>query len=87
LKPNRNTRDKNLKVKSHKQPEKQLVVTGFTLVFGQNDFQPKKQPSVSMGDVIRYNGERYLILAVGFRKLKEGDITVGYGPHNTRKRQ
>jgi hypothetical protein len=48
--------------------------------WGQNDFQPMELPSVSMGDVIRYYGERYLILSVGFRKLKEGDITVGFIP-------
>lgn len=48
--------------------------------YGQNDFQPMKLPSVSMGDVIRYNGKRYLILAIGYRELKEGDITVGFIP-------
>lgn len=46
--------------------------------YGQNDVQPKAVPSVSMGDVIRLRGERYLILAVGYRRLKEGDITVGF---------
>jgi hypothetical protein len=46
--------------------------------FGQNDFQPRELPSVSMGDVIRYKEERWLVLGSGFRKLKEGDITVGY---------
>lgn len=48
--------------------------------YGQNDFQPQKLPSVSMGDVIRFKGDRYLILSVGFRKLGEGDITVGIIP-------
>lgn len=50
--------------------------------YGQNDFQPMELPSVSMGDVIRYKGNRYLILALGYRRLKEGDITVGFIPHN-----
>ena len=39
--------------------------------WGQNDHQPQKTPSVSMGDVIRLRGERYLILAMGFRRLKK----------------
>jgi hypothetical protein len=42
--------------------------------YGQNDFQPQQQPSVSMGDVIRFEGDRYLILSVGFRKLKPGEF-------------
>jgi hypothetical protein len=48
--------------------------------YGQNDIQPKASPSVSMGDVIRLRGERYLVLAFGFKRLKEGDITVGFIP-------
>jgi len=38
--------------------------------FGQNDFQPiKDRCSVSAGDVIDYNGQLYLILMAGFRKI------------------
>ena len=38
--------------------------------WGQNDFQPiKDRCSVSSGDVIDYNGQLYLILMAGFRKL------------------
>jgi hypothetical protein len=48
--------------------------------YGQNEVQPKTKPSVSMGDVIRFRGERYLILACGYRRLKEGEITVGFIP-------
>lgn len=41
--------------------------------WGQNDFQPKKFPSVSVGDVIRYKGGRYMVEAIGFRKLDKGE--------------
>jgi len=40
--------------------------------WGQNDFQPKENYSLSVGDVIRYEGERYLICSMGFRRL-DGD--------------
>lgn len=46
-------------------------VLGETFSWGQNEMQPTFHPSVSMGDVIRYNGERYLIVACGFRLLNE----------------
>lgn len=38
-------------------------------VFGQNDKQPKQHPSLSVGDVIRLNGERYRIEPIGFKKI------------------
>lgn len=44
--------------------------------FGQNDFQPQELPSVSMGDVIRFKGDRYLILSLGFRKLKDSEFVL-----------
>lgn len=37
--------------------------------YGQNDFQPKNHPSVSVGDVVRYNGERYKVEMIGFKKV------------------
>ena len=39
-------------------------------MFGQNDAQPLNMPSVSMGDVIRLNGERFKIAMFGFEKIK-----------------
>lgn len=36
---------------------------------GQNDFQPQEHPSVSMGDVVRMNNERYICCAIGWEKL------------------
>lgn len=56
----------------------------FELVFhyGQNDVQPKRTPSVSVGDVIRLDKRRFLVASTGFRELKEGEtggINKGYG--------
>ena len=42
--------------------------------YGQNDFQPQNHPSVSAGDVVRLNGENYLIAGVGFRKLTDEQL-------------
>lgn len=44
--------------------------------FGQNDFQPQELPSVSMGDVIRFKGERYMVLSIGFKKLKPNEYLL-----------
>ncbi len=37
--------------------------------FGQNDFQPQPRRSVSCGDIIRWDGKRYLVMASGFREV------------------
>lgn len=37
--------------------------------YGQNDFQPLPLPSVSVGDVVRYRGERHLVVSIGFRPV------------------
>ena len=40
--------------------------------YGQNDFQPREKcPSVSMGDVIDLEGQKYIVLALGFGKCSE----------------
>jgi len=39
------------------------------IVLQINDFQPKNHPSVSVGDVVRYNGERYKVEMIGFKKV------------------
>jgi hypothetical protein len=44
-------------------------ILGAVFHYGQNDFQPQNHPSVSAGDVIRWNGEHYLVASVGFIKL------------------
>jgi hypothetical protein len=56
----------------------------FELVFhyGQNDVQPKRTPSVSVGDVIRLDKRRFLVTMKGFHELGEGEgggINKGYG--------
>ena len=37
--------------------------------YGQNDFQPRKFPSVSVGDVIRFKGKRFEVSFLGFKEL------------------
>jgi hypothetical protein len=37
--------------------------------FGQNDTQPLPHPSVSVGDVIHYAGEFWMVLPIGFRQV------------------
>ena len=37
--------------------------------WGQNDFQPRKLPSVSVGDVVRLDGKKYLVAALGFTEV------------------
>lgn len=46
--------------------------------YGQNDFQPvADRCSVSMGDVVRYKGQRWSCEMVGFKQLGE-KTTKGY---------
>ena len=42
---------------------------GLIFKYGQNDFQPKPFPSVSVGDVIRYDGARYKVEGLGFARI------------------
>jgi hypothetical protein len=37
----------------------------------------RESPMLQEGDVIRYNGQRYYIDFIGFKKLNEGDVTIG----------
>ena len=39
---------------------------------GQNDFQPKECPSVSVGDVVLLNGDEYRVDTVGFVRIHTG---------------
>lgn len=55
-------------------PDNQLdgvVLHDLSLIwsYGQNEMQNQNERSVSVGDVINYKGERYLIEAIGFSKL------------------
>ena len=38
---------------------------------GQNDFQSQNLPSVSMGDVIFINNEKYIVKDFGFEKISD----------------
>src|SRR5260370_16183777 len=40
--------------------------------YGQNDFQSRDLPSVSVGDVVRMHGHRWAIMPVGWRKIEPG---------------
>jgi hypothetical protein len=51
-----------------------ITVLDSVFHYGQNDFQPQNHPSVSAGDVIRYNGEHYLVAGMGFRKLTNDQL-------------
>lgn len=55
------------------------VETTLDLIFeyGQNDFQPKRCPSVSMGDVIElHDGSFHLVVAVGFKKISPDELAT-----------
>lgn len=59
------------------EPEPEVRISDIlSVVFhhGQNDFQPKPCPSVSMGDVIEYGDDFYLICATGFRRLTADEL-------------
>lgn len=43
------------------------AVLELAFKYGQNDFQPKPFPSVSVGDVIRFRGDLYAVAPSGFR--------------------
>lgn len=46
----------------------------MTFHFGQNDFQPRQQPSVSVGDVIAApDGSHHRVMPVGFERLDDDE--------------
>ena len=47
-------------------------ILGLAFLFGQNDRQPKRQPSVSAGDIIRSEGKCYLVQPFGFAEVPAG---------------
>jgi hypothetical protein len=50
-------------------PELLDTVLGLVFHYGQNDFQPRPCPSVSVGDVIRFGERRYRVDPVGFTRV------------------
>ena len=43
---------------------------------GQNEVQPLDHPSVSMGDVIQFEGQKWIVAAVGFKALSDEQYTA-----------
>ena len=43
---------------------------------GQNEVQPLYHPSVSMGDVIQFEGQKWIVAAVGFKALSDEQYTA-----------
>lgn len=37
--------------------------------YGQNDFQPREHPSVSVGDVIEFDNKKYRVEMIGFSEI------------------
>lgn len=70
--------------------ENKAAILDLIFHYGQNDFQPRALPSVSVGDIIRFGvvyknrlnegvfQERWAILAIGFRKVDKDFVP----PHN-----
>jgi hypothetical protein len=42
--------------------------------YGQNDIQPQQIPSVSMGDIVRLDGKRWIAVMIGFEEIPEGIV-------------
>lgn len=42
--------------------------------YGQNDFQPKQFPSVSVGDVAEINGRYFMVIGTGWKKLTKEEF-------------
>jgi hypothetical protein len=51
---------------------------GLVWQYGQNDFQPRNLPSLSVGDVVElHNGDRYRVLGAGWEKLGPDEDPLG----------
>jgi hypothetical protein len=60
-------------IREHIKNKQTFEILEKVFYYGQNDFQPQELPSVSAGDVIRFKDERFMVLSLGFRKLKENE--------------
>lgn len=68
--------------KEYKAAKTDEEILDLVYKWGQNDFQRRDCPSVSVGDVIHLKGERYLVSSMGFKRLEkgeEGGMGAGYG--------
>ena len=71
----------NGKTREVKVPDQVLVGTtdhklNQIYYYGQNDFHPSDMCSVSMGDIIEYDGELYLNKMIGFEKMTKGQFDL-----------
>jgi hypothetical protein len=57
--------------KEHWDTEPVEAVLEEVFYWGQNDHQPKEQPSVSVGDIAVLNGKRYICQSMGWRGISE----------------
>lgn len=53
--------------------------------YGQNDFQPRKQYSVSVGDIIEYKDKLYMVMMVGFKEITKEQMEAYKGWDNREK--
>ena len=44
--------------------------------YGQNDFQPQRMPSVSVGDVAEIDGEYYMVMGAGWKQLTKQEFDL-----------
>ena len=59
-------------------PQNEVTSTNILdLVFkyGQNDFQPQKCPSVSVGDIIELGNDLFVVCPFGFHKVTNEEYT------------
>ena len=53
--------------------------------YGQNDFQPKQMPSVSVGDVVKFFNQYFMVKEAGYEELSKEEFdnlippTTDYG--------
>jgi hypothetical protein len=47
----------------------EMAVLELVFKYGQNDFQPQQMTSVSVGDVVRYDGRRFEVYSTGFKEV------------------
>lgn len=47
-------------------------VLGMAFEYGQNEFQPRQMPSVSVGDVVELGGRRFfMVMPMGFKEISK----------------
>ena len=48
--------------------------------YGQNDFQPKDQPSMSAWDVLELKGKYYICRGIGWKEISESEFKEAEAP-------